>query len=137
MLHIDALTGQEIVVGPAQDRHLVIALPFDGLLNRPIRMAFIRAFIPFIQADLDVGRHLPDHPRCAQNGLIAHAAGQATEDMQDAIAGGHNLGLDGVVVLFTTVAQFAIKLIFGLGNALLGGIQEDFLNLGMGLEEFL
>ena len=56
--------------------------------------------------------------------------------MQDAF-GGDNLGLDGMVLLFAAIRLFALELVLGLGNRLLGGIEQDFFDLRIGRKEFL
>jgi hypothetical protein len=57
--------------------------------------------------------------------------------MQYLFPGSNNLGLDGVILLFAAVGKFALVLVFGLGDRLLGGIEQDFLNLRIGCQKFL
>ena len=61
----------------------------------------------------------------------------AMEDMQDLFSGRQDLGLDGMILLFATVDLFAFLLIFWLRDRLLSGVEEDFLHLGIGFQEFL
>ena len=99
-------------------------------------MTSVRAFVAFVQADFHALGHLPDDPGGSQEGLVTQAAGQAAEDMEDQGTGGHDLCFDRVVLLLAAIGKFARNLVLGLRNRLLGGVEQDFLELGMGLQEF-
>ena len=91
--------------------------------------------IAFIPTDLDPQTDLAHHARRAQHRHIMDAARQSAEHMEDALLGRHDLGLDGMVVLFTAESLLAFELVLGLRDFLLRGVDEHLFDLRIGFQQ--
>ena len=74
------------------------------------------------------------YPRCSQERLVMKASGQTAEDVSYLSPGRYDLCFNRVVVLLPTIRLLPLRFVFGLGNGLLRGIEQDFLQVGVSFE---
>ena len=83
------------------------------------------------------------YPRCSQERLVMKASGQTAEDVSYLSPGRYDLCFNRVVAaqmappfrkLLPTIRLLPLRFVFGLGNGLLRGIEQDFLQVGVSFE---